>query len=397
LTEPPLGATLGLAGMGTVFLIAASIGAAVVIGWLLLRFLRSSDGRTAAARRDPVSPGDAAIDLALQPGETTAPEAGPAKEGHVTGTGATFECPLWLHGLRDAETWLLPPRSAGGLRLVVVDFPDPHGDEGPKEREWIVDSAAFLIAEDLWMQTDLQADPAVFVNVEARKLLQMTSPIGSFEDLAPFIGSIKPEPAVAWGTAGRDLQTEGLTATLRLPGESSERTISAPLADLAETIRSFLAGRGLCRVLGAPPWYRSPDPLMLPIYAVLLHNLQLQILADQKNRVLPPLTPDLQRDMVDFAFDALTEYPLGGEHLKLIAATTALYARRAGRLDEEARKRVLGILQNVTDPHDPLYRLSPHLYAVFDEPVLARKRRESLLPSAEGRYADWLGKLEGES
>ncbi|MFH1435421.1 MAG: hypothetical protein ABIJ56_06865 [Pseudomonadota bacterium] len=368
----------------------------------VLQVPRIQPGRLIAISYDPDDPTDCELKLdmpeeqvkLLAPGGGGSPGRQPSET--VSGTGAPFDCPLWLFGMREAEKWLLPPRNEEGERLLVIDFSDPFGEDANDEREWIVDSAAFLIAETFWARTDMQASAAVMVNVEIKKLIHPTGQMHTYEEFEPFLGSLDYRPIVAWGAAGRDFDADGMTAKIHMPKDDSERTITAPLKELSEMLRSWLVGRGVCSSVDRPSWYAHPDETLLPLYAVLLHNLQLQILADKKNKALAPLSPDMHHDFVDFALGLEKDRAASCGQLKIIALTTALYARRAGSLMEDDRDRALAVLDGVKDPAHPLYRLSPHLYRRLDREKDAKKRCQSLLEKADGLYLEWLTSLELE-
>src|SRR5205807_236527 len=161
--------------------------------------------------------------------------------------------------------------------------------------------------------------------VEHHKLIQPTGALRDYDELVPFVRNLEKPSVIAWGAANRDIDREGLTMRVRAPGETSERTFVAPLGELADTLIDWLVGRGLCARVQPPAWYRAPTGDQLALYAVLLHNLQLQILADEKNKALLPLRADLQDDMVDYALDGVKELSTGGDQIKIAALTTALY------------------------------------------------------------------------
>jgi hypothetical protein len=327
--------------------------------------------------------------------EPAAGEAPPRVEcaASVSGTAAPFEVPLWLYGTGDAERWLLPPRSPQATAVTVVDFTDRYADRGDQERDWVVDMAAFHVAEHLWLHTDAPASAAVLIETSRRKLIQPVGAAWGYDDLLPFLGKLDPRPAALWGDALPDPRNEGFRVWLRLPDEDSDRSLDGPLERVPESAARILAQRGRCRELQPPAWYRLPAPARLWAYTVLLHNLQLQVLADRRNGILPPIDADLHHRFVELALDARAELPDAGRQLDLIAATTAVYAARAGELTEADRRRTLEALRGVADPDDPLFRLSPHWLRVLGEPAEADARRRQLRAGAPEPYREWLEKL----
>jgi len=312
------------------------------------------------------------------------------EEEPVSSTGATFDYPIWLFGMGSAEAWMFTPRPAGAPRLVVVDFTDSLSDKGDRKRDWVVDSAAFIIAEAFWALTDMPATTAVMVSEEGRKLVNLTGHLMSHEELRPFTSSLDYDPVLAWGAAGLDLEKDGLTVKVRLPGEGSDRTMTAPLAELTDMLISFLAGRGLCRRVEKPDWYALPDAELVPYYAVLLHNLQLQILADKKNKVLPELDRELSNDFVDLALDMCRDHGGRMGQLGVVMLTTAYYASRAGHLDPKMLARAMEVLVAVKDKGDPAYRLSPCYLREFGRGDGAIERQRELSASADAAYGAWL-------
>jgi hypothetical protein len=284
-------------------------------------------------------------------------------------TGAEFDAPLWLFGTKSSEEWLLP-REPGRKRVVVVDFSDPHKDSGDKERDWLVDSAAFLLAEMLWMRTDMPATAAVIVSLPLKKIISPhDQSIPPYENLSGLTDSFKEPAIVAWGVGNRDIAREGLTMKVRVSDEQDERSFTAPYAELEKTLVDWLVGRGLCARKDPPAWYAPPKPEQLPLWAIVHHNLQLQTLADAKNGVLAPLDADFQDDMVDYALDGVEQFEGAGDQVKIAAITCAIYARRANALKEERRTKILEIVESLK--HPDLVRLSPRFYFALGEPARA--------------------------
>jgi hypothetical protein len=236
------------------------------------------------------------------------------------------------------------------------------------------------------MRTDLRATGVVFVNLELKKLVQLCGAPPSFEDLSPFLSSLEDEPIVVWGEAQPDL---ALSLRVRLPGSTTEQTLSAPIFELAEMLRDMFVRKGLCVAAEPPSWYRAPSDDNLAEYSLLLHNLLLQILADEKNGAVPPLTRDLTRDIMRCALDAADEK----NHLGLIAVLDALYAKRAGMLEPVHQQKALELARGVEERTHPLYRLAPLALAELGEPLEAKARRQDLERDASASYREWLSRL----
>jgi len=309
-------------------------------------------------------------------------------------TGAPIPWPLWIFGLQDAEAWLLPPRREDALPLAIVDLCDPYEDGSTPEREAVVDSAAYWLAERVWIQTDLPVSAAVFVAEAQRKVMQPTGSMFEYDALVPFLTTLEPFPAVARGEAGEDLDTDGLTLKLRLPDDPAERTLTAPVGELPGMLIDWLVRKGLCQRIEPPAWYAAPGPELLADYARALDNLQLQVIADKNNRFIERQEAEAHERYVEHAFAMLERHPDAGAQVLLLAAGTAHYAERDGRLGLVQRQQALDLINGVTDPEHPLYRISPLLLHVHREPVRAASRRKALRDRAEGAYAEWLDALE---
>jgi len=308
-------------------------------------------------------------------------------------TGAEFDAPLWLFGTKSSESWLLP-REPARKRVVVVDFSDPYAGSGDKERDWLVDNAAFLLAETLWMRTDAPATAAVIVSLPLKKIISPHDALAPWENLSGLTGSFKEPAVVAWGAANRDVAREGLTMKVRVSDETDERSFTAPYAELEKTLIDWLVGRGLCGRTDPPAWYAPPKPAQLPLWAIVHHNLQLQTLADAKNGVLAPLDADFQDDLVDYALDAVEQLEGAGEQVKLAAIACAVYARRAGALKEERRTKILEIVAGLSAPD--LVRLSPRFYHALGEPARAdavRTDGDAYRASSTEAYRAWLREI----
>jgi len=315
----------------------------------------------------------------------------PALESRLQ-SAAEFDAPLWLFGTKSSEEWLLP-RSPGRRRVVVVDFSDPHEGSGDKERDWLVDNAAFLLAETLWMRTDAPATSAVIVSLPLKKIVAPSDALAPYEKLSGLTNSFKEPAVVAWGAANGDIAREGLTMKVRVSDETDERSFTAPYAELEKTLIDWLVGRGLCARKDPPAWYAPPKAEQLPLWAIVHHNLQLQTLADAKNGVLEPLDADFQDDLVDYALDAVDQLEGAGEQVKLAAIACAVYARRANALKEERRTKILEIVAGLE--HPDLVRLSPRFYVALGEPARADAvtNGDAYRTATDEPYAAWLGKI----
>lgn len=361
-----------------------------------LQIPRIQPGMPLVIAFDPARPEENwVIDLDAAPGASEAASAAPtASLPTASGTGAPLEGPLWTFGLKKADPWLLPQRGEGQAPLVIVDLLDHHAAASPGPREAIVDSAAHLVCEALWVRTDITASSLVWLDVEGRRVIEVRGQTIEYETLGPVLRSLEPTPIAVWGEGGRDLERDGVTLRVRQPGDPAERTFSGPLAEVVEMLIGWLVGRGLCRRVAAPRWYVAPAGELLPMYAQLLDDLQLQILADAKNGAIPPLDADVHHGFCDMAFEALERFPQAAAQLGLIAAVTARYAGRAGGLDEARRRRAVELVTGARDAEGPLARLAPRLLAELGEPAAALQRRQALAIGASGAYAAWLRGLD---
>jgi hypothetical protein len=345
---------------------------------------------------DPENPGNFEMYLpgegADRPAAATGAAASAAAAGEVSGTGGTLDCPLWLFGHEDADQWVFPPRREGSPPLVLIDITDPFDASRSGDGGKIIDSAAFLMAENLWANTDLDARPAILVDVENRKLIHPVGKLSEYVELRPFLSALDYEPVVCWGAALENLDAEGIQIKIRTPEDAAERTLAGPLSELVEMLTDWLTRHNLCQRIAPPAWYRFPDPALLPAYAETLDYLQLQILGDKKNKFLDPLDPDIHHGCTGAALDLADKNAHRPDQLQHIAVTHALYAHRAGQLTSELRGRALTVIRRVTDRAHPLYRASPYLLAQFGEPMEAATRRRELLAGADPVYAAWLNK-----
>jgi len=339
-------------------------------------------GQRVAVRYVPDEPDNYRVDWGEAPSAKELPT--------VSGTGAQLDGPLWTFGTQEAASWMLPPRR-DGMRLVVLRVADPHHAERDAESEFLVECAALLIAEMLWLKTDVRATGVVFVNVEEKKLVQLCGAAPSYDDFQPFLRSLEDEPAVVWGEALPDLDNQGFNLRVRLPGSTVEQAFSGPLLELADALRDFFMRKGLCSTVEPPNWYRVPADRRR---ALVVHNLLLQILADEKNSAVPKLGRSFADDIVSCALDLAREQNDDGV-VKLIAVLSALYAARAGTLSPQHRQRALELVRDA-DVNHPLHRLAPLALAELGESLEAQSRRKDLEPKAEPGYAAWLAGVDVE-
>lgn len=364
----------------------------------LLELPRIQPGTVVDVLYDPDDPTNHECDWNL--GAAPAGSAAAAPAAQVSATGATIEAPLWAYGHQDADAWLVPPRS-GDPPLVAIALGDPHHDARAHGDAVLVQVAQHLVAEALWMTTDLPTRASVMVDLEAKKIVTSLNELVPYAELLPFLQHLQPSPIAVWGAARRDLTTDGVTIKIRRPDTGEERALTATLPDLPGFLIGWLTGEGLCRRIDPPDWYQAPAGEALAMYAHVLYNLQVQILADAKNGALEPLSEELQHDFVDLANDAAEAHDLAVLHLA--ALTSAHYAARAGLLDDRQRTRSLALLGRYGGDH-PIYRLSPSLLASFGRRHQAAARIAALrapgggaFRTAAGPYQLWLDRALPEA
>jgi hypothetical protein len=135
----------------------------------------------------------------------------------------------------------------------------------------------------------------------------------------------------------------------------------------------------------------------LPLYAMLFHNLQLMLLADEKNHALQPLDAEFHEQLVDYAFDSVDQLE-AGEQVVIAAIATAVYAQRAGKLPEPMRQKALALVEKLQ--HEELRRVAPRFYVALGEPERARSLRTTLessayrTPALADAYRTWLGTID---
>jgi len=312
----------------------------------------------------------------------------------VSASAAPIDSPLWTFGLEEAHRWLVQTRKVEAPPLMIIDFNDPHDGEAGSDREQIVDSLAFVLAEAFLMTTDMSANAVIFVNTDEGKLVHPVGSIGEYDDLLPFLDTLDTPPVVMWGSAGLDLESDGITVKIHAPGSQAERTLGLPLSELADSLIDLCVSKGYCTRQEAPAWWAPPEGEVRAPYSVMLDNLQLQILADRKNRAIPDIDSDLHEEFADLAFETAERFRQAGGQVGLTALITALYAERAGKLTDKHRRAALDILRRLSDKAHPAYRLSPFLFSRFGRGMEARARLSELRGRAEGAYAEWLGAIK---
>jgi hypothetical protein len=344
-------------------------------------------GRGVRVTYDPQDTDNLELDWGDRP---SGPEA---SADALVGTGAPFPWPLWVFGMEDAETWLLPPRADDRAPVVIIDITDPHDATADERREKLVDMAAFLLAEHLWVRTDAAASPAVLIHTETSRLLQPVGELADFEGLLPFIRDLDREPVVAWGAALDDLDREGIQLKLRVPGDDVERSLAGPLGELTEMLIDWLVRRDLCRPTLTPPWWVAPTGDNVLAYATVLHDLQLQILADRKNEAIGRLDADVHEGFCERALEVAREHGAACPQLKLIAAVIAVYAARADRLPGRLRSQTVELVLAERDEGSAMFRLSPHLLRQLGDTLAAHSRSTTLERDADVDYLAWLRKI----
>jgi hypothetical protein len=322
------------------------------------------------------------------------PDGSGEAEETIQTTGATLDCPVWLFGTEGAERWVFPPRRDGGLTVWIVDLSDPYTDfPGGEERGAVIDGASLVITELMWALGDLPAADVAMLVTDRRRVFTLTAEDVSFDDVAPVLeGSDADRIALAWGVAD-DPAAPTLRLSVRVPGAAVDLEIAGTVPVVTARLLGLLENEGRLTALDPPSWYLAPAEEDLPVYARLMDDLHLQVIADENNGFIPPLAAELHGDLVDRARSAWQERPGGGAQWAVLAAITAMYAQRANGLGDEQRRRTVEDVL-AAEPGTPLARLAPHLLTVLDERGRAIWTWGRLRPGAEGSYAEWLDAID---
>ncbi|HEY8086204.1 MAG TPA: hypothetical protein VIF09_00115 [Polyangiaceae bacterium] len=346
-----------------------------------------------AARFQP----GASFPLLFDPGDSSNAEVdfegkGAASSGETVNVrGAPFEWPLWLFGQRDAESWLLPARAPGSRPVVVMELTDPHSAARTPLDEAVIEMGASMVAEALWMTTDVRAAAMALVATDAKKLFKPVGASKAYDEYTPFLRERDQATITLWGAAREDLASRGLEWNVRVGGDPAERTFAGPLGESTEMIVAWLVGRGLTRRVAPPAWWTPAGGDSLEVHAVVMHNLRIQVLADSRNGALGPIEPAMHVGFVDLALDLAEQHR--SELHTMLAATTAHYARRAGQLTDGLRDRAIRSIESWTDPGSAVHRLSPHWLASLGGEERAKARRLEMAATAGDAYGEWLAKL----
>jgi hypothetical protein len=321
-----------------------------------------------------------------------AEEAEIAEEKAIETVAARFGDPLWVFGLCNADSWLLD-RTPAGLPLLALDISDPHSQGNPN-RDPLMDSAVFLIAERVRMHTDARAVAAVSVHSETGKVVIPTGDSDQTRRLAGELLDQQEEPcALLWGVAAGGDSLD-VNVEIWFPDEPKVEPHTYSMYDLPEKVARIMTDRTPAKAANPPWWYQDVELTDLADYAILLDGLQLQILADLKNRAIRPLDADAHDKFITLAFEILTKDRLAITPFVLAALGAVLYAARAGHLIDQHRRRALEILRSFEDRDHPVYRLSPLYLDAIGEAEEAVMRRDVLLAEAGRPYADWLKALD---
>ncbi len=383
----------GLATLTTAELLCAVAAFTVAVVLVLIKLFKKEDYKSGTrSRSDHYS---SRHQRKPEMDEEPAPAEVPAQvEESVEGTGAPIWYPLWLFGHEEAEKWLLPPRRDAGPPAILIDLSDPHNQGSEEGRAWIADSGAFLIAEEIWMTTDIRIAAAVLVNVEAGKLVQPTGQLSEYEDFAPFIDCQDERPVAVWGVAGADLEADdGIELRLRWPLDEEDQSLKGPFSRIGALLARRFIDRLVCAERAHPEWWSTVTGEQREIYAAMLDHHLLQILADKKNKALPTLDPDMHQGFTDVALEAAGKFP-EVEQLKMVALNIALYSARADCLTEEHRKAATDLCMAVTYRESPIYKLAPNYLRYFGERAKAVERFQELNETDDPTFLAWLESLE---
>ena len=222
-----------------------------------------------------------------------------------------LDAPLWALDHHGADAWLLPPREAPALRVVIGAF---GGDGDPAD----VAVAAYLAADALALTTSARA--AVSLIVEPA-----THAIAADADAT----AESAEVLIACADARRAVQFR------RARGEAPPPLPPCAAAQLPGALAAAIVEARLATAIARPAWHRAPRAEAAHAYAEIVPGLVRQLLADPARAAIAPLSPAAHAEIVDRAVARAHAHDDGQVHLAALAC--AYHAARAGAMTIEQR------------------------------------------------------------
>ncbi len=308
--------------------------------------------------------------------------------------------PLWLQKLFAAEEWVFAGKRPGP-RVLVYDLSDPPSPPVPSVRDDQVGGTASLLADAVWLGTDVPATTATPA-VVGRARVQRTNVPTTWEHVATSAQDEDGRNVAAYGQALGDSALEGVALRFRAtkaPGDD-ESSVEGPLPDLASAFVQRLVDRGLCAAASPPTGLGLPGADEVDLYLRVHDRLLLAVMMSGENRFVRSPEPGFHDGLFDLADELLRRAPalLTARLTRIVAA---IYGVQAGKLSEDRRARVLEDVRADVDPRSLLHRLSPAILARLGAVDEARARLAVLAEATQGpyrgeptTYAAWLREVE---
>ncbi|MFO0560980.1 MAG: hypothetical protein U0269_23375 [Polyangiales bacterium] len=320
------------------------------------------------------------------------PETNP--HGSVTLTAVPG--PLWVHGLRRAQRWLLPPKRDEETHVLLVAATDEDIDDESEPRRPEFSAACHALVEAVEIATDLHARGVVpVVTGRSRRHLKRFKNKG-YEAFVPWIPNYPGRRLLGWLEALSD-GTYVLHYRFTEGEGTDEQSLSGTLPELREALLSVIAATGFGARTQVPAGLSDALPEDLRGWSSLLLMHERIALAKPEDKLLPVPTQRAVDAAIDGALAFAREHGAVFPQAWLLAASLGIEAQKHGLLDDSRRALIEQAIEQQTSVEHPLVKLAPGLLtglgALERGADLARSRLRSLSKGFRGvadEYTTWL-------
>lgn len=329
------------------------------------------------------------------------PEDAPRETGEGRVTMSAVDEPLWTHGARGAQRWVLPAKREDAPQVFVVAW--TRGSTRSQALQHRLLGVAHAIAEEIELTTDRRARAAtpVYVGRERPVPTRWASPPP--KQLEVWLEAQDPCALLVWGEPHPDVD-DGYVLHLQEPKAGSKElvakgTLDDVVGEAMRWIREHLAeDRPRPEGLGSA----LPKPEHQERWLEVLGDHERVMLAKPPGMLLPPLAPEEVDGKLDDALAAARA--IDHPQAWLLAMSMGMEAHKQGVLSDASRAKLRDVIAELDGSAPIATRLVPCWLLGIGEPERAAERAERDLEALGGpfrapsdAYGTWLRAIIDEA
>lgn len=308
---------------------------------------------------------------------------------HGSATLCAMPAPLWVHGLRQAQEWLLGPKREGDTHVLVISALDEGAEPTTRTRNEVVGSVCHLLAEAVWTCTDLRARAVVPLVVGRERHYPKRFSKPGYEALREWARNYPGKRLVIrTEVAGERPLAGGFVLHLRFtePADAKEHTLRGTLPALVPQMLAWIEQHWGAR--RDPPAGVAP-PLPADDVAGWLSCLAAQeriALGKPESPQLPAPTAEEGDAGIERALAYADRHGDAMPQARLLAISMGIELEKHGLLGAERRARLSAMVESLAREGQPLARLAPGLLAGIGEHATGAERARAALAAMGGAY-----------